>query len=61
MPLWLLNDLESVDAAVFSGDSFHDPDIRRDFREYMARWERQMKAEDAAFGRTLTPEDTDDF
>lgn len=37
---------DSLDAAIFSGDEFHDPEARKELREYMARWERGLKEHD---------------
>lgn len=34
---------EEIDAAMFSGDSFDDSINREALREYMGRWEWQMK------------------
>lgn len=33
---------EEIDAAMFSGDAFHDPEHRKVLKEYMGRWEREM-------------------
>lgn len=36
---------DRIDAAVFSGDEFlSDATARKEFRDYMARWERGLKA-----------------
>lgn len=40
--------LDSVDAAVFSGDSFHPKEGRERFEWYLARWQREMDARRAA-------------
>jgi len=37
---------EEIDESVFTGDAFRDPQHRRGLREYMARWERQLKVLD---------------
>jgi len=34
---------EIIDAAIFSGDSFHDKEARRRLRWYLERWERELK------------------
>jgi ADP-dependent phosphofructokinase/glucokinase len=34
---------DNIDAAMFSGDAFLDPEHRKELRDYMARWERKMK------------------
>ena len=43
----LEDQLDAIDAAVFSGDSMHDDDTRSEFRRLMARWEKEMKSIDA--------------
>lgn len=35
--------IDEIDAAVWSGDMFYDPENRARFREMMARWERGLK------------------
>lgn len=35
---------DRIDAAVFSGDEFLSDAARKEFRDYMARWERGLKA-----------------
>ena len=40
---FISNACEDIDAAVFSGDAFHDKEERDALRNYIARWERQMK------------------
>ena len=43
--------IDSVDAAVFSGDIFHDEEARAAFRKILDRWTREMDALDqAGFG-----------
>jgi len=46
--------LDAVDAAVFSGDIFHDEDNRKKFRVLLERWTREMDALDAS-GFGLNP------
>ena len=46
--------LDAVDAAVFSGDMFHDEDNRAKFRKLLERWTREMDALDAS-GFGLNP------
>ena len=46
--------LDAVDAAVFSGDIFHDEDNRQEFRKLLERWTREMDALDAS-GFGLNP------
>ncbi len=46
--------LDAVDAAVFSGDIFHDEDNRMKFRKLLERWTREMDALDAS-GFGLNP------
>ena len=46
---------EQIDAAMFSGDGFVDPEERKSLREMMARWERGLKEFDNHdFPETLT-------
>lgn len=33
---------EQIDAAVFNGDTFHDPDHRENFIDYLNRWSREL-------------------
>jgi hypothetical protein len=35
--------MNEIDAALFSGDTFHDPDNIEAFRIMMARWENGLK------------------
>jgi hypothetical protein len=35
--------MDEIDAAVWSGDMFHNRDNIASFREMMARWERGLK------------------
>jgi hypothetical protein len=46
--------LDAIDAAVFSGDIFHDEDNRKEFRKLLERWTREMDALDAS-GFGLNP------
>lgn len=34
--------IQVIDAAVFSGDTFEDPDDRAELLEYVARWTREL-------------------
>ena len=34
---------EEIDAAIFSGDDFTDPEERAELRRLMARWERGLQ------------------
>jgi len=43
----LENQLDAIDAAVFNGESMFDDDTRADFRQRMARWEKELKIIDA--------------
>lgn len=36
------NEIDFIDAAVFSGDLFLNKENRKDFREWIARWEKQL-------------------
>jgi hypothetical protein len=43
--------LDAVDAAVFSGDTFHDEGNRKQFRALLERWTKEMDAlDDSGFG-----------
>jgi hypothetical protein len=44
----LKENCESIDAAMFSGDSFFAPEARKELREYLERWERELKRWDEA-------------
>ena len=35
--------LDTVDAAIFSGDAFMEPANRANLRAWMERWERELK------------------
>lgn len=37
---------DELDAAIFSGDEFHNPESRKRLREFMTRWERELKSFD---------------
>lgn len=34
---------ETIDAAMFSGDTFHEPSRRAELRSYLGRWDRELK------------------
>ena len=36
--------IQEIDAAVFGGDTFEDPDDRAELLEYVARWTRELSA-----------------
>lgn len=40
---YLARAVEEIDASMFSGDCFWDPDARANLRWHMARWERGLK------------------
>lgn len=46
--------LDAVDAAVFTGNIFHDDDNRKKFRALLERWTREMDALDSS-GFGLNP------
>jgi hypothetical protein len=46
--------LDEVDAAVFTGDVFHDEDNRRKFRRLLQRWTLELDALDVS-GFGLNP------
>lgn len=37
------NQIDDIDAAMFSGDTFMDTEVVADFRSMMARWDKQLK------------------
>lgn len=43
MDEYLENACEEIDAAMFSGDAFSKDENRKALREYIGRWEREMK------------------
>lgn len=43
---WLEKACDEIDSAIFTGDSFHDVKAKQELRDYMARWERGLKAID---------------
>lgn len=47
---------DSIDATVFSGDSFVDPQARQTMRNYMARWGRELQSFDRIFPDGNVPE-----
>lgn len=36
--------IQEIDAAVFGGDTFEDPEARAEILEYIARWQRELSA-----------------
>lgn len=42
MPDYLKDYLEGIDATMFTGDAFQEPENRAALREYMGRWVREM-------------------
>ena len=46
--------IDDVDAAVFSGDIFHDEENRKRFRKMLERWTKEMDVLDAS-GFGLNP------
>ena len=47
MDKWTEQACDTLDACVFSGEACHDADTRAMLREFMASWERAMKAWEA--------------
>ena len=37
---------EEIDSSVFSGDAFIDKEHRKKLRDFMARWEKELKGLD---------------
>jgi DNA repair exonuclease SbcCD nuclease subunit len=46
--------IDDVDAAIFSGDIFHDEENRKRFRKILERWTKEMDVLDAS-GFGLNP------
>ena len=46
MRKYLEDQLDAIDASVFSGDAFLDADNRKEFRRLMERWEKELKSFD---------------
>lgn len=42
LPEHLNEAVEEIDAAIFSGDTFNDPEARKVLRDLMARWTRGL-------------------
>lgn len=60
LPTDVCHAADEIDAAIFSGDTFIDPQARATMREVMARWERGLKEfdtihvhEDTEIGMTM--------
>lgn len=47
---YIYNACEEIDASVFSGDAFYDKEHRKQLREYMARWTRELMAIEESLG-----------
>lgn len=43
MSIHFSNICDQLDAEVFSGDSLIDDDIRKEFKELLARWDREVR------------------
>ena len=43
MRKYLEDQLDAIDASVFSGDAFLDAENRKEFRRLMDRWEKELK------------------
>lgn len=48
MNKWLKDACENIDAAVFSGDALFDEETRKDFKAYIASWQRAVTQIDDA-------------
>lgn len=46
MHKFIEKEVDSIDAAVFTGDIFLDDDERAEFRRYLERWEKELKVWD---------------
>ena len=44
--------MDSIDAAIWSGDTFHNRENIKAFREQMARWERGLKESEDILNET---------
>ena len=51
---------DRLDSCVFTGDTFIDLEARKDFREWMARWERGLKEFDETSPEGHIQDDEDD-
>lgn len=40
-PLEILNSIDTIDAAIFTGDTFQDSTNLREFNEYLGRWVKE--------------------
>lgn len=38
------NAIDEIDAAMFSGDTFHDDDNREELKKYIVRWNREIES-----------------
>ena len=45
---------EEIDAAMFSGDDFENIEARIELKEYIGRWQREMKLKGEEYGNTNT-------
>ena len=46
MRKYLEDQLDAIDASVFSGDEFFDAENRKEFRRLIERWEKELKSFD---------------
>lgn len=44
MPKYLDEHCDSIDAALFTGDTFHDEEAREELWAYIGRWTRALEA-----------------
>jgi len=44
MPKYLDDQCDSIDAALFTGDTFHDEEAREELWAYIGRWTRELEA-----------------
>jgi hypothetical protein len=42
MVKWAEECFDQIDAGLFSGDAFFDPDSMNEFQVYLDRWQRQL-------------------
>jgi predicted nuclease of predicted toxin-antitoxin system len=57
LPEWLQEPAHSIDAAVFSSDTFFDKDKREALRDLLQRWDRGLTEQAAAHEASLTEDD----
>lgn len=54
----VVKSIDEIDASMFSGDAFVNPEARKELREKMARWERELKNFDETFPNGSLPDES---